>query len=152
MGPLTGDINLSDADSRIIGAETDARVGYALASVGDLNMDGYPDLFVGAWGDDTNGSFAGSGWVIHGPVTGEIDLADEEIFFLGEKVWRQRRYGVGQRRRCQQRRLDRPSHWCAQLRPWRCSEHRRCVFALWPTRRGARAGCSRRLHARRSHR
>ena len=85
MGPLTGELDLSEADSRIIGAETDARVGYALASVGDLNLDGYPDLFVGAWGDDTNGSFAGAGWVVHGPVSGEIDLADEEIFFLGEK-------------------------------------------------------------------
>jgi len=84
-GPMSGDLNLALADSRIIGAETDDRVGYALANVGDLNEDGFADLFVGAWGDNTNGNFAGAAWVVHGPLDEEVDLAQEEIVFIGEQ-------------------------------------------------------------------
>jgi hypothetical protein len=85
-GPLSGEVSLRNADARIFGAETDARVGYALSSVGDLDADGYQDLFIGAWGDDTNGSFAGAAWIVHGPIEGDIDLSQEEIVFFGEKA------------------------------------------------------------------
>ena len=69
---------LSGADGSILymfdGDSPDDQFGYAVASAGDVNRDGYPDFIVGGIGDDNNGSESGSARVFSGlgccPVTG----------------------------------------------------------------------------------
>ncbi len=58
------------------------RFGTALASVGDLDGDGIPDLAVGANGDDDGGSSRGAVWVLflnaNGTVKDEQKISDAE--------------------------------------------------------------------------
>jgi hypothetical protein len=48
----------------------------SLAAVGDVDGDGWEDIMVGAWGDDNNGSASGSVYLVRGPVTASMALAD----------------------------------------------------------------------------
>ena len=50
----------------IDGDATDDRFGFSVSGVGDVNQDGCDDLIVGAWGNDSNGSAAGSARVFSG--------------------------------------------------------------------------------------
>ncbi len=56
---------------RIDGAAADDQSGWSVASAGDVNGDGFADLFVGAYGADPGGQLnAGSGYVIFGKASG----------------------------------------------------------------------------------
>jgi hypothetical protein len=52
-----------------------SQAGYAVAGAGDVNGDGNADLIVGGPGDD------GGAWLIHGPITGPMDLDDAAAHF-----------------------------------------------------------------------
>jgi len=68
--------------------QVDARLGYSVASAGDVNRDGYSDVIVGApyWEDDANAN-EGRAWVFHGSRAGLKDVEDwhaESNFFNGQ--------------------------------------------------------------------
>jgi hypothetical protein len=44
--------------------------GNSVSSAGDVNGDGLADLIVGAWGDDSNGSYSGASFVVFGKTDG----------------------------------------------------------------------------------
>ncbi len=58
----------------------------SLAAVGDVDGDGWDDILVGAWGDDNNGSASGSVYLVRGPVTASMALADAQARFEGEST------------------------------------------------------------------
>jgi hypothetical protein len=72
------------------GASINDGFGYAMSSAGDLNSDGYPDVIVGAFGNDTAGANAGIAYIYFGGVSMN-NVADLTFYgsagdFLGSAV------------------------------------------------------------------
>jgi hypothetical protein len=75
LGGTTGEVTASNADAVLLGTAVDGdAAGYSVA-VGDIDADGYGDLLVGAYGNQTGGRDAGAAYVLYGPVLGSVDLA-----------------------------------------------------------------------------
>jgi len=72
------------AESAVLVAGTGDGLGSALARVPDLDGDGLAELLVGAATEQTLSGTAGAAWLLHGPVTGDLDLAVEPDVVLGE--------------------------------------------------------------------
>jgi hypothetical protein len=62
-----GSFDLGEADDIITG-DSGSRLGSAIASIGDVNADGYGDILLGASGQSSN---AGMAYLIHGPITSD---------------------------------------------------------------------------------
>ena len=77
--PIAADMSLEDGDAVLRGSSADDIAGTDLAFLGDTNGDGFDDFAVGARGaQETSGygRFDGTVWVVHGPVSGSLWLAD----------------------------------------------------------------------------
>ncbi len=83
-GGVTGSFDLALADGVLYGATSNARMGYAVAGVGDVDGDGLDDLLVGAPSDRTAALLAGAAWLVLGPASGTYTTADADAAFLGE--------------------------------------------------------------------
>jgi len=57
-------------DWAVQGEAADDQFGYSVASAGDVNRDGYADVIVGAYKNDSGGSNAGKAYVYHGSSSG----------------------------------------------------------------------------------
>ena len=77
-GPVLGNIDLSQADAKLIGEDGSDNAGEAVSSAGDVNGDGYDDLLVG--------TDIGEAYLVLGPVLGDVVLTDAAIRFLEESV------------------------------------------------------------------
>ncbi len=76
-GPLHGRECLSDADARFVADGADDLLGFNLAGVGDVDMDGTADLLIGSVGDASTAA-----WLVLGPVSGEVHIEDADGLFL----------------------------------------------------------------------
>ncbi len=85
--PVSGDVDLGDADGEFLGEEAHDLAGWAVASAGDVNGDGLDDVLVGAYEHEAGGEHAGAAWLLHGPAVGTIDLSAADAKFVGEQTW-----------------------------------------------------------------
>ena len=75
-GAITGDLDLSDYDVKILGEDGADQAGYAVSGAGDADGDGLADLLIGANTDESGGGNAGAAYLVLGGVSGESSLAD----------------------------------------------------------------------------
>ncbi|MCB9758335.1 MAG: FG-GAP repeat protein [Alphaproteobacteria bacterium] len=71
------------ATAALYGEDVYNYAGSALAG-GDIDGDGFSDVIVGAFGNTAGGGYAGAVYVLYGPLTGEIALADADAILVGE--------------------------------------------------------------------
>lgn len=84
-GPISGTQSLAGADARILGTVAAGYAGHDVAFAGDVNGDGVEDVVVGApyfGGSD----MAGEAYVLFGPLSGDMDVADGGVTLVGELV------------------------------------------------------------------
>ena len=86
LGPISGTVDLANADAKLVGEQASDEAGVSVSSAGDVDADGYDDILVGADGQDTGGSNAGAAYLVLGPVSGTVDLADADAIFNGEEA------------------------------------------------------------------
>ena len=83
-GPMTGDVDLAtEASAQAHGEELDDDAGRTLAAVGDIDGDGHDDLLVGAPAAGATDE-TGVAYLLNGPLSGVLDLADADAKLLGE--------------------------------------------------------------------
>jgi hypothetical protein len=83
-GPLSGDLDITDAAYVVSGNDAVDLAGNGVAGLSDVNGDGAFDLAVGAHGDDTAGDAAGAAGLFYGPITSDLALADADRLITGE--------------------------------------------------------------------
>ena len=66
MGPVSGEVDLSAADAKLVGEAADDHAGRGVSSAGDVDADGHDDLLVGAYGEASGGSEAGAAYLVLG--------------------------------------------------------------------------------------
>ncbi len=79
-----GVVPATSADAKLIGEVAGDLAGYAVCGAGDVNGDGMDDVFVGAYEADTTGPSAGISYLVHGPITGDVDLSTADAILEGE--------------------------------------------------------------------
>ncbi len=86
-GPVTGQVDLSNADSRWTGEAAEDRAGLDVASAGDINGDGLDDVLIGARFQNAGGEDAGAAYVLLGPVAdGDHSLSGADAKLVGEEA------------------------------------------------------------------
>ncbi len=86
LGPIKGELSLSEVSAKVLGEDYNDRSGFAIASSGDVNRDGYDDVFIGApLVDVEKRENAGAAYLLYGPFEGVVDLATiMQTRFVGE--------------------------------------------------------------------
>jgi hypothetical protein len=84
FGPVEGDMSLADADVRLEGEAAYDSAGLSVAGIGDINRDGYPDIAIGAPGNDSATLDAGATYIFRGPLMGTRNMASADAIIVGE--------------------------------------------------------------------
>ncbi len=83
-GPIRGGRSLSTADAIFLAESVSSAAGVTVDIVGDLNSDGFDDLLIGATTESSVLSHAGASYLLLGPVSGEMSLANASVILRGE--------------------------------------------------------------------
>ncbi|MCK6531226.1 FG-GAP-like repeat-containing protein [Myxococcota bacterium] len=84
FGPIAGRVDAVDADVILTGESSGDQAGYAVASAGDVDRDGSPDLLVGA--QEAAGG-RGRAYLLRGPLgTGTRSLSTADAVLTGERT------------------------------------------------------------------
>ncbi len=77
LGPLSGDMQLRDADASLLGESGNDSAGDCVAGIGDSDGDGLQDLAVGApFATSAADETGGVAYLVPGPLKGELQLSD----------------------------------------------------------------------------
>ena len=79
----TGTQSLSGAAAVLADAETSNRAGTTVATGGDVDGDGWAELAIGATGENLRGADTGAAYLVRGPFSGSVDLADADGLLHG---------------------------------------------------------------------
>ena len=83
-GGFSGVINLSDAETKFHGNDTDDNTGYTVTGAGDVNGDGAHDVLVSAPYVDDHGEDTGAVYLFYGPVdAGDVNVTEADVTFHG---------------------------------------------------------------------
>jgi len=86
-GPISnGSSSLSIAEASFVGESRHDYAGYQLSSAGDVDGDGGDDILVGSHMEDEGGSNAGCAYLVYGPSSGTLSLADAHVKLTGESA------------------------------------------------------------------
>jgi MYXO-CTERM domain-containing protein len=83
LGPVSGDLELGDADVLVLAESPDDRAGYGVAAAGDVDGDGHGDILIGAPSANTTGDWAGAVYLLHGPLPDTVSLQDADARIEG---------------------------------------------------------------------
>jgi hypothetical protein len=71
FGPVSGiGAGVSSSDTKLTGEAAGDLLGRSVVSPGDVDNDGFDDLFLSAQGEATNGANTGAAYLVSGPLTG----------------------------------------------------------------------------------
>ncbi len=84
LGPVSGDVALSTASARLFGEGSGDQAGWSVAGGDDVDGDGFDDLLVGATYEDSVASEGGATYLLLGPVSGDLSLADADARLLAQ--------------------------------------------------------------------
>ncbi|MCP4808573.1 MAG: hypothetical protein GY913_35395 [Proteobacteria bacterium] len=77
-------VDLSDADTILVGEDGGDAAGVSIMSAGDFNDDGNDDLVIGAKGESSEYDENGAAYVLYGPLSsGTVDLSSADLKLLG---------------------------------------------------------------------
>jgi len=93
-GPIYGTQSLAAADAKLLSGHSNDYLGRAVRLDGDVDGDGTDDIIVGATGDDEGANNAGAAYLLYGPVSGDVSLADADAKFVGTGGSDSAGYGV----------------------------------------------------------
>ncbi len=82
LGPVTGALDLSLADAKLVGEDRGDQVGSSVSGTGDVDADGHDDLLLGA---SSHGA-TGAAYLVYGPVSGALDLSLADAKLVGEDL------------------------------------------------------------------
>ena len=91
-GPVYGDVDLSLAVARFLGEVVEDNVGVSVSTAGDVNSDGYDAILIG---EGSGGESAGAVYLVHGPISGDVELSSAHAKIVGEAAGDQAGYSVG---------------------------------------------------------
>jgi hypothetical protein len=88
QGPISGDINLQTASqARFYGGNIRDYAGCSVEFAGDVNNDGFEDVWIGAYQQDSGDTDAGATYLLTGPLNGDIYLdTDAELIVTGSTL------------------------------------------------------------------
>ncbi len=81
--PGAGQIDPATTLARLVGDAADDRVGWAVTGAGDLDADGFDDVWVSACADGTAGVQAGAAYLLSGPLAGDVDVTSAALTVTG---------------------------------------------------------------------
>ena len=85
-GPVFGTMAASAADATFLGEAADNLAGGRVATAGDVNLDGFDDIVIGAHTNSEVAHWAGKSYLFFGPLSGDLDLGSADAEFLGEEA------------------------------------------------------------------
>ena len=65
--PASRNIGLATVDHAFTGEAIGDQAGYGIAGIGDVDGDGFGDMLIGSWGENTGGLDAGKAYLMRSP-------------------------------------------------------------------------------------
>ena len=89
-GPVTGELDILDADVQLTGTNS-SYAGHAVSTAGDTNGDGYDDVIIGGYYDNSG---SGSAHLFRGPLTANRTFPTADAQMTGESTFSYAGYSV----------------------------------------------------------
>lgn len=79
LGPTVGPVTMDEADASLSGEDSEDWAGSSVSWIGDINLDGFDDLAVGALLVSVPATQAGAAYIALGPLSGSQSLSAADV-------------------------------------------------------------------------